>query len=380
MERIWITMDLQSCRTEIDSIDKQLLTLFEKRMDIVSQVANYKKEHQLPIFQPERERLIIQNKIAQAQEDTKEYVTSFFTNLMEISKCYQLNLLSSQPQIPFTQGTIDRDFDKIVVGCAGTKGAYAHIAASNIFSTPNIQFYQSFEQVFEAVQQQQIDYGILPIENSTAGSVTDVYDDLTQYSVYINASYDLKVEHCLAAKQQTSMDNLLGIYSHKQALHQCSGFLKQYPQIPVNLYANTALAAQFVSENEQPIAAICSEACANLFGLQVLKSQIQNSSDNYTKFIVISKQLLSNEDCDEVNICIQIPHIAGELNKLLTKFSFYHIDMNKIASRPIGDKDFNVRFFINFSGNIKDKNIQQLLYDLHTNYDYCKLLGTYTKY
>lgn len=371
-------MDLVECRNQIDQIDGELLKLFEKRMQIVSQVAAYKKEHQLPILNQQREDAVIEEKSALAQPQMQEYVKSFFTTLMEISKCYQQNLLVPCHEILFSEQNIQNCSGQ-PVGCAGTLGAYAHIASRQLFPSSEIHFYKSFNEVFEAVKNNQVLYGVVPIENSSAGSVGEVYDLLKQYDLSVNLTYRLQVRHCLAARSNLKTDSLKGIYSHKQALGQCSEFLKSHAEIPVHPYLNTALAAKFVAESDlqEKLAAICSEECAEIHGLQILKTDLQNISDNYTKFIVISRQLTSSPQCNEISICVRIPNQSGELNKMLTKFSLYGIDMTKLESRPIGDKDFSVLFYINFFGNLTDRNVQELISDLSHHCEFLKLLGAY---
>lgn len=369
-------MDLTQCRQQIDEIDHELLRLFSERMNVVKQVANYKQQHQLPIFHPGREQEIIADKMKQAPEEIKEYVKSFFVNLMETSKCYQLGVIDQKRSVEFVEGTVQGTAQTKVL-CQGSLGAYQHIAAKQLFPASEILFCKSFGDVFEQVQNGQADYGLVPLENSTGGTVSDVYDLLSQYDLPINLMYKLKIEHCLAAKQKLALEDITDVYSHYQSFRQCSELFKQYPAMETHEYPNNAFAAKLVAESEGNIAAICSEECARLHHLEILKTNVQNSADNYTRFIVLSKTMLTNDDCNEMSICVRIPNQAGELNKLLTKFSLYSINMTKIESRPIGDKDFSVLFYISFQGNSKERKVLELIHDLQYNYDFFKLLGTY---
>lgn len=369
-------MNLEECRKKIDEIDKQLLKLFVERMEVVKNVAEFKKENNLPILNSAREQEVIDNKLKNSPNNIHEYVKSFFVNLMETSKCYQLNFVSDKKEIYFTTEDLI-DNKNINVVCQGTKGAYQHTVSKILFPNSNIDFCDNYKDVFDCINNKNADFAVLPLENSTAGSVTDVYDLLSQYNLYINSMFKLKIEHCLAVKKETNFDNLTGIYSYVQALNQCSNFLKSTDNISINQYPNTALAAEFVKNSSEHIGAICSKDCAKLYGLEILKDDIQNNTENYTKFIVVSNKLHSKNDFDEISICVKTPNKAGELNKMLTKFSLYSIDMTKISSRPIGDKDFGVLFFINFKGNLDDKNIQELIQDLYYNYDSVKVLGAY---
>lgn len=369
-------MDLKQARTKIDEVDQQLLQLFIQRMQAVEQVAAYKKENNLPIFNSTREEEIISAMAAKSPSHIAEYVKSFFTNLMEISKCYQVGLINTSPSLPYIAGKCE-DTEQTTVAAPGTVGAYSEIATKKLFTHAQIQHYRTFPMVFDAVSKGEMEYGVVPIENSTAGSVTDVYDLLNEHDLFINQVYNLKVEHCLAVRKGLSLAEIKAVYSHKQAISQCSDFLEEHPDIEPNLYANTSLAAKLVSQSTEPIAAICSQECAESFGLEILRRNIQNLSENYTKFIVVSKRLLFCESCNEISICLRFPNRTGELNKMLTKFHLYSINMSKIESRPIGDKDFSVLFYINFEGNFQDKNVMELLNDLNMNCEYFKVTGCY---
>lgn len=369
-------MNLDECRKKIDEIDKELLSLFSSRMEICKNVVENKIKENLPILNAQREREVIENKIQNSSSDIHEYVKSFFTNLMETSKCYQLTFIENKHKIDFNEEKILYKNAKTVV-CQGTKGAYQHTVCKNLFENSDIIFCHTYKDVFDTISNKKAEFAVVPLENSTAGSVTDVYDLLSKYNLYINKMYKLKIDHCLAVKENTNFSNLKGIYSYIQALNQCSIFLSEQKNISINQSANTALASEFVANSNEHVGAICSKECAKLYNLKILRENIQNNSENYTKFIVVSNNLLSNDECDEISICVKIPNKAGELNKMLTKFSLYSINMTKISSRPVGDKDFNVIFFINFKGNLKNKNTLELIQDLYYNYDFVKILGTY---
>lgn len=372
-------MNLDEYRNNIDKIDNDILNLFIKRMQLCTDIAEYKKSHNLPILNSEIEISIINNRLSNSPNNIHEYVKAFFSNILEISKCHQLTYIENKKKFDYIEkNDILMDNDNILVVCQGTKGAYQHTASKNLFPNSKITFCNTFKEVFDTISDKKADFAVVPLENSTAGSVTDVYDLLSQYDLYINSMYKLKIDHCLAVKEQTNFDNLIGIYSHIQALSQCSNYLSQLDRkISINQYDNTALASEFVANYDKHIGAICSKDCAKLYGLKILKENIQNNTENYTKFIVVSNTLNSSKNCDEVCICVQIPHSYGQLNKMLTKFSLYGINMTKISSRPVGDKHFNVVFFINFEGNLTEKKTQNLLQDLYYNYDFVKVLGSY---
>lgn len=371
-------MNLNECRNKIDEIDAQMLKLFCERLDVVGDIAKYKEKNNLPILNKERETAVILDKISKAPSELKSYVSAYFTNLMEISKCLQINILSHDDDIDKAPENSNIDVSSCTrVVCQGAMGAYQHSMATKLFPNSEITFCGSYDEVFDAVKYNSADFGVVPLENSTAGTVNDVYDLLSSYKLYIVAMQKLHIEHCIAAKTASNgFPNV--VYSYVQALNQCSDFLKEHSLEPRG-YPNTALAAKFVSESDDDIAAICSEDCAALYGLKILAKSIQNIRDNYTRFIVISRDNLTNPNCNEISVCVKIPNLQGELNKLLSKFSLYNIDMTKLESRPIGGENFNALFYLSFSGNLADKNVVDLIHDLKYNYSFLKLLGTYEK-
>lgn len=368
-------MDLQQCRDQIDRIDSQLLALFQERMEIVSEVARYKKENNMQIFHPDREEAIIQNKLDRSPDDIRPYVRPFFTHLMEYSKCKQLAIVDQAGAINHTTCNLqDTATTKVVY--QGNRGAYQHIMAEKLFEQANLSAVGSFGDVFEAVLAGTADYGVLPLENSTAGEVDDVFDLLRDHQLYINLTCRLQIEHCLLTRPDVEISDVTDIYTHQQSILQSRGYLKNQ-SAAVHPYANNALAAEMVAASDQPFAAICAKECADIYGLVVRRQGVQDMAENFTRFIVISKALTVCPNATETTVCIRIPNKANELNKLLTKFSIYSINMNKIASRPIGDKDFSVCFYISFGGTVADLSVQNLIHDLQYHYPDFQLLGSY---
>lgn len=367
-------MDLQDLRKQINEIDEQMLGLFEKRMAIASQVADYKIKNGLPVFQSDREKEIIQrvrNNVSDGLENGAEVL---YNTIMDISKSQQYQEFFSDSAAieysPFEYSMVKK------IACPGTNGSYSEIAAKQISSSADISFYNSFDEVFEAVINGDCDFGVLPIQNSTAGSVTQTYELMKRYNFYIVGGTKVKVDHCLAARQDISVEDITTVLSHEQGLMQCSEFLKQ-SGFKTKEYVNTALAAEFVKNSAKPYAAICSEKCADEMGLKVLRKDIGNSSDNYTRFILISKDILISDDADVISVSLSTPHSRSALYRLLTKFSVSGLNLLRLENKPIATKDFDVVFYLDFEGSVKSREVVSLLSELSSELTYFKFLGNF---
>ncbi len=370
-------MELNNLRNEISAIDEEILELFIKRMSICSNVASYKIENGLPVFQSDREKEII-NRVRDASPDwLKNSAEVLFNSIMDISKCkQQQQIFSEYTGIEYSRFMPD---EKFRIGCQGIDGAYSHTAAKKLFSNPDneISFFETFDDVFKAVSCGEIEYGILPIQNSTAGSVYQTYELLRKYELFIVAGVSVKVSHCLCAKSGSKLSDIKKVYSHEQALLQCSEFIKDNSIEPVT-YLNTALAGKFVSDKDG-CGAICSEESANLYGLDILSRSIANADENYTRFICISKKVNVSENADVISVSLSLPHMTGALYRLLTKFSVIGLNLLRIESKPIASKDFNVIFYLDFAGSIKQPEVLQIIEALKSELSYFKFLGNYSE-
>lgn len=374
-------MDLASLRDEIDRIDREILSLFEERMNTVRNVAQYKKENGLPVFHPEREQQVLDKAAERAEDPYKTDARVLFTTLMELSKVHQkvqvseLEPVAKQIRLALEQPPAALDTPNIA--CQGTEGAYSHIAAERLFPKGNITFFQEFEDVFRAVQDGTVDCGILPIDNSNAGSVTAVYNLMKKYGLFVNHGVKVKVDHCLAAKPGVTEEQFGNVYSHEQALRQCSRFFEEHPKLTPCPYGNTATAARFVSELNEPAGVICSVKSAKLYGLHILRQGIQNTGENYTRFLAVSKKLQLHEKANLVSIAVTIPNQPNSLYRLLTVFAAAGVDLTKIESKPIGTKNFDVIFYIDFYGNVRTPAVFHLINNLAGEYEHFKFLGNY---
>ena len=368
-------MDLKQLRDGIDDIDGEILALFMKRMELCRDVADYKKEHEMPVFQGGREQQIIDRiKELTGNRDLENGTAALFTTIMDISKILQnRSILAESEDYSFRAP----DFAEAKrIGCQGTSGANSEAAAEKVFGKREFTFYPSFEEVFRAVQSGEADYGVLPVQNSTAGSVDSTYDLMAKYPFYIVKMVTLEINHCLAAKKGTKLEDITCVYSHRQALNQCEVFLGK-TGLKKHEYSNTATAAEKVLNSSEPIAAICSVDCAEKLGLEIIARDIADCTINRTQFIVISKDLQVADDSDAVSVMLTLPHTEGSLYRMLTKFYVNGMNLLRIESRPIRDGSFDVMFFLDFSGKLSDPSVKAVLRDLEENLSNFRCIGTF---
>lgn len=368
-------MDLKQLRDGIDDVDSEILSLFMKRMELCRGVADYKKEHNMPVFQGGREQQVI-DRIAELTNDKnlEKGTAALFTTIMDISKILQNRTILEESN---DYKYISPDFAGAKkIGCQGTSGANSEAAAKKVFGDREFTFYPSFEEVFKAVQSGEADYGVLPVQNSTAGSVDSTYDLMAKYPFYIVKIVTLEINHCLAAKKGTKIEDITCVYSHRQALSQCEVFLSK-TGLKKHEYSNTATAAEKVLSSDEPIAAICSVDCAEKLGLEVIARDIADCTINRTQFIIIAKDMQVAEDSDAVSVMLTIPHKEGSLYRLLTKFYVNNMNLLRIESRPIRDGSFDVMFFLDFSGKMSDPNVKAVLRDLEENLEDFRCIGTF---
>lgn len=373
-------MDLLDLRKEIDAIDEQLIPLLLKRMSISEQVARYKVERGIPVLNAEREQQILDNVAAKcgAQGDT---IKTVFSATMDASRALQHKIIGGGKKLRDTiegaksSGKLTANGES--VACQGVEGAYSGVTANTLFPDSPVRFYKQFEDVFEAVNKGEAKYGVIPVENSTAGSVHESYDLIMKYRFYVVGAYDLKIEHCLCAKADTKYEDITDVYSHPQALSQCNNFLKSFDFTGVN-FSNTAAAAEFVAKSSKNnIAVICSELAAKKYGLKILKRNVQNNNNNRTRFIVISKELVIGEDADKISLIFSAPHTTGSLYRVLGRFSMAGLNLTKLESRPIENADFDYYFYVDVMGSVKDKSTLDLICALYDELPEFEFLGNY---
>ena len=378
-------MNLSDLRVEIDKIDDQLVNLFAQRMDIAAQIADFKKENNLPILVPAREREKLQVVADKAGPDMATYTRALYSMLFELSRSYQSkrNSITTElyHQIMDSIENTPKLFPQTpMVACQGVEGANSQLACEKIFQTPSILYFKSFESVFSAIEQGLCQYGILPIENSTAGSVKKVYDLMIRHNFSIIRTFRLKIDHNLLTLPGAKLENIREIYSHEQAIAQCGGFLEKLIGVKVIAVENTAVAAQMVAESGRTdIAAISSRSCAELYGLQNLAPSIQDNSNNHTRFICISRDLEIYPGADKTSIMMILPHRPGALYRVLARLYALGINVTKLESRPLPDRDFEFMFYFDLETSIYSGEFVQLLCDLEELSEEFRYLGSYNE-
>ena len=378
-------MDISDARREIDKIDVELTELFVKRMKLSKEIAAYKKDNNLPVFDKTREREIINKAADRAGKDMENYISVLYTTLFDVSRSYQKQLIGGKTELT---GEIEKAFEETeevfparsVVACQGVEGAYSQYACDKLFSMPSIMYFNRFQGVFQAVESGLCKYGILPIENSTAGSVNEVYDLMRKHRFYIVRSIKLRIDHNLLVKEGTKLGDIKEIISHQQALDQCSEFLKTLKDVKITVCENTAAAAKAVAESgRNDIAAISSKNCADLYGLHVLSDTIQNNDNNYTRFICISKKLEIYPGADKISMMFSIAHKPGALYNVISRFSALGLNLTKLESRPMPGKDFEFMFYFDLNANMKDPKVLKLIGEFDDEFDKFTFLGSYSE-
>ena len=378
-------MEISDIRAQIDQVDNELVQLFVKRMGLSAQVAEYKKAHNLPIYAPAREREILQDIAEKAGPDMANYTRVLYSMLFELSRSYQSKRnTESTPlyqRITHSIENTEKLFPQApMVACQGVEGAYSQIACEKIFKSPFIMYFKNFDGVFNAIEQGLCQYGILPIENSTAGSVKKVYDLMIRHNFSIVRTFRLKIDHNLLANSGAKLSDIKEIYSHEQAINQCSDFLKNHPNTKIIPVENTAVAAKLVAESGRlDVAALSSRNCQEIYGLISLADSVQDKGNNRTRFICISKNLEIYPGSDKTSIMMILSHKPGALYKVLARMYVLGINVIKLESRPIPDRDFEFMFYFDLETSIYSEEFVQLMCELDDLCEEFKYLGSYTE-
>lgn len=376
-------MNLDEVRLKINTINDQMLDLFKERMALSKDVAMAKKEMNKPVYDPKRERDILDEVTVKAGPDMDLYARRFFESLFSLSRTYQAEQLfqdteftrkmkkaiEESPQLPPQRGR---------VACAGVFGSNAQMACDRLLPLSQIHYVTGFRTVFDAVESGECEFGVLPIENSSNGSVKEVYDLLEERNCYIVRGTKMWISHDLLVKKGTQLSDIHTIISHPQALGQCSHFLEGLGGVTLRSYDNTARAAQLVAASDDPgVAAIAAPQCAELYNLAPLQRNIQNSDNNYTRFICISKYFDVYPGANKISVVTTATHAPGGLGALLTKFANIGTNLTKLESRPIVGHNFEFLFYLDLEGSLADPKVLSVLAELHATQDKFRLLGNY---
>ena len=375
-------LDLAELRSRIDEIDADIVRLYEERMQVTDQVGEFKIRTGRKVYDKDRERAKIETVRELAHtEFSKKGVTELFSQLMSMSRKRQFAMLEKAGlpgRTPFI--AIDQlDRENIRVVFQGEEGAYSHAAMAAYFGDDvNCFHVPKFRDAMEAIAEGSADYAVLPIENSTAGIVTDNFDLLVDFENYIVAEQIVPVEHVLMAVPGTKLEDIKRVISHPQALSQCEGLFQEHRDWEPAAYGNTALAAKKVAkEGRHDQAAIGSAFAAKRFGLEILLSHVNDQEANATRFMIVTNQRVFVRDAGKISICFELPHSSGTLYNILSNFIFNDVNMTHIESRPIPGRSWEYRFFIDFEGNLNDPGVRNALRGIREEAINMKILGNY---
>ena len=379
-------MELQELRSKIDEIDAQLTKLFEARMDVAAEIGAWKRENHMPVLDAARERDKLNAIAAESREDMQTYTQMLYSMIFELSRSHQSDLTRTPSSLRHEveqaiEGTPRLFPTSPIIACQGTEGAYSQIAGTRMFKSPKIMYFKSFDSVFSAIESGFCQYGILPIENSSAGSVKKVYDLMLRHKFYVVRSCRLKIDHNLLAAPGVKKEDIREIFSHQQALDQCAGYLEQFgPDVKITRCENTAMAAEAVAKSgRRDIAAIASYDCASLYGLKCLESDIQDRGNNYTRFICISKKLEIYPGANRTTVMMTLPHRPGSLCRALSRFYSLGINITKLESRPLPERDFQFMFYFDLETSVYSGEFGRMIDDLDSISEDFRYLGSYSE-
>ena len=376
-------LDLQKIREKIDETDAGILRLFEQRMELTEQVAAFKIGSGKPVFDAKREEEKLKTLQEAASSDFNALgAKELFQHIIAISRIRQYQLLeehgASDGQMDYEQvDSLPTENARVVF--QGVEGAYSFAAMKSFFGE-NIRssHVETWREAMEQVAEGAADYAVLPIENSTAGSVSDIYDLMTEYPNYIAGEVILEIRHTLMALPGAGMEDIRTVYSHPQGLYQCRHFLDRHPSWKREKMLNTAMAAEKVArDGDRSQAAIASRYAAEHFGLQVLQDEGLAGEGNSTRFVILSSKKRFRKDAGKISICVELPHTCGSLYSILAHFDYNGLNMTKIESRPIPERSWEYRFFIDFEGNLSDPAVRNALLGIRSEAVSLRLLGNY---
>ena len=374
-------MDLLELRQQIDVIDSQIVDLYEKRMDVSRQVAEYKISTGKKVFDKQREaEKLAKVKSLTHNEFNSHGVEELFEQIMSMSRKLQYRLLAengSLGKLPFI-GVDELETEQARVVFQGAEGAYSQAAMMQYFGDKVHSFHvDSFRDAMSAIDEGSADFAVLPIENSTAGIVNEIYDLLQEYEHYIVGEQIIKIEHCLLGVPGTKLSDIRTVYSHPQSLMQSAKYLSNHDWQQISMQNNAFAAKKVAEDNDRTQAAIAGEHAAKVYGLEVLDKGINDSGVNSTRFIIVTNQKIFRKDAKKVSICFEVPHESGSLYHMLSHFIYNNLNMTKIESRPIEDRAWEYRFFIDFEGNLADSAVKNALRGLRDEARNMKILGNY---
>ena len=377
-------MELSEIREKIDAVDDQLLDLFLQRMDLSEEVAAYKNEHHLPILNKERERAILA-KVTEKSGEKERFAYHLFSTLFELARSRQAELISAPTRVGAQIKAALADMNEVfpqtgLVACQGVEGANSQVACDRLLPRGNIVYVKTFQAVVSAVESGLCKFGVLPIENSSNGSVRTVYELLQDHNLSIVRSTRLCIRHELLALPGVKMEDITEIYSHEQAIGQCSKFLNGLNGVRVIPCDNTAMAAKMVAERgDRHAAAISSHPCAALYGLETVSDEIQDSDNNYTRFICVTKDPVIYAGANRISLIIACDNKPGALYEILSKLAALGINMTKLESCPVTGRNFEFIFFLELEASVQAPGVLPMLEELERSCEGFHFLGNYAE-
>ena len=382
-------LDLGEIRNRIDHIDRKLVELIEERLEIVKEVALYKKENGMKIFDRKREEEVINKNLSNVKsEELKHYIESILKDIMDSSKEYQKFKIGSPKEY-----VNDMNFNGKKLGYTGVPGAYAYEVMVNLLKNSRnseghmgakaeeILNFNTHRELVEGVEAGKVDFAILPIENSIVGEVRDSIDLINKRNIYIVGEVKHKIEHNLLGIKGSKIEDIKRVYSHEQALMQCSEFLGEYPEWEKIRMNNTALSAKYIGDtgNEEN-ACIANMETRKMYNLELLKPDINNEKENFTRFFIVSNKNLICENSEKISVITSTKNESGALIKLLKVFSDYGLNMVNLKSRPKTNKPWEYYFYIDFEGNLEEEKVEKALEEIREKSIYLQILGNYKVY
>lgn len=374
-------MDLVELRKNLDEIDAQIVELYERRMEVCRSVAEYKIETGKKVYDRVREQEKLSKvKALTHNEFNGQGVEELFEQIMSMSRKLQYQMLSEsggQGKLPFI-GVDELETGKARVVFQGAEGAYSQAAMLQYFGDDITSFHvDTFRDAMSAIDEGSADFAVLPIENSTAGIVSEIYDLLVEFENYIVGEQIIRIEHCLLGVPGAQISDIRTVYSHPQSLMQSSKYLADHPWQQVSMQNNAFAARKVAEEQDRSQAAIASELAGQIYGLEVLQKGVNHSGTNSTRFIIVTNQKIFRKDAQKISICFEVPHESGSLYHMLSHFIYNNLNMTKIESRPIEDRNWEYRFFVDFEGNLSDSSVKNALRGLRDEARNMKILGNY---
>ena len=378
-------MDLSDYRKQIDEIDDELVKLFSRRMETAARIAECKRDMGKGVMDAKREWEKLLDILGKCPEELQDYTSSLYSLIFELSRSYQHRILGTgsalTEQIQSAIENTPKLFpSKATVACQGIEGAYSQLACEKLFRLPGIFYFSNFDAVFSAIEKGLCQYGVIPLENSTAGSVNKVYDLMMRHNFRIVRSVRLKVDHNLLVKPGTKLSDIKEIYSHEQAINQCAGYLQKFSGVKIIPCENTAVAAKYVAQSETgDVAALSSRSCMKLYGLECLEESVQDKGNNFTRFICISKDLEIYPGADRTSLMMVLPHTPGSLYKVLSRFYALGLNLNKLESRPMPERNFEFMFYFDLDTSVYSPQFIQLMGEMETISEEFSYLGSYSE-